>query len=743
MSGISNHYCSILKHCCESRNLRKAKELHCHLLRTIIDAETFLLNNLADAYGKLGCTTYARNVFDEMCDPNTYSWNIILSAYSKSGELGKMHEVFDQMSVKDGASWNAVISGYGSRGLGKEAVMVYMMMLESGRLDLNRITMMTLLKIASSQGGVGFGRQIHGHVVKFGFEGYTFVGCPLMDMYSKAGLLGEAKLVFDVIPERNLVMYNNMITGLLRCATVEDAKRLFDCMEEKDSISWTSMITGLMQNGLHQESVDMFRDMRDGGFAMDQFTFGSALTACGGMLVLKEGKQIHGYSLRTDHMDNVYVGSALVDLYCKCCCINYAEEVFKRMYDKNVISWTALIVGYGQNGFSEDALRVFCEMQRSGVDPDEYTIGSVMSSCGNLASLEEGTQFHCQALVSGLVSFLTVSNALVTLYGKCGSIEESNKLFNEMYVKDAVTWTALISGYAQFGKANETIALFENMLSAGLKPDGVTFVGLLSACSRAGLVEKGQEYFESMSEEHGISLTTDHYTCMIDLLSRAGRLEQAKDFIDRMPYAPDSIGWATLLSSCRFHKNVEIGKWAADHLVKLEPNNPASYVLLTSIYAAEGKWEYVAQLRRGMRDLQVKKEPGFSWIKYMGKVHVFSADDMSSHFSDQIYNELEKLNVKMIQEGYLPDMNYALHDVEEAEKVRMLNHHSEKLAIAFGLLFIPRGLPIRVVKNLRVCGDCHNATKFISKITQREILVRDSARYHLFKNGTCSCGDFW
>uniref|UniRef100_A0A7N1A1M4 DYW domain-containing protein n=1 Tax=Kalanchoe fedtschenkoi TaxID=63787 RepID=A0A7N1A1M4_KALFE len=679
-----------------------------------------------------------------MRHPNVYSWNIVLSAYSKCGELGKMEEVFGRMPVKDGASWNAVIGGYGGEGLGSDAVRVYMMMLESGGgLDLSRITIMTMLKVASSEGGVAVGRQIHGHVVKFGFEGYAFVGCPLMDMYSKAGLLAEAKKVFDLMPERNLVMCNNMITGLLRGGMVEDSKRLFDGMVERDSISWTSLITGLTHNGLHREAVDRFRDMGAEGFGMDQFTFGSALTACGGMLAVKEGKQIHGYSIRTDHMDNVYVGSALVDLYCKCNCISYAEEVFKRMSDKNVISWTALIVGYGQNGFSEDAVRVFCEMQRCGVDPDEYTLGSVISSCGNLASLEEGTQFHCQALVSGLISFITVSNALVTLYGKCGNIEESDKLFSEMDVKDAVTWTALVSGYAQFGKADETINLFENMLSHGMKPDGVTFVGLLSACSRAGLIEKGQGYFKSMLEEHGIKPTPDHHTCMIDLLSRAGRLEQAKDFINQMPYSPDAIGWATLLSSCRFYKNIEIGQWAADHLSELEPNNPASYVLLTSLYAAQGKWDHVAQLRRGMRDMGVKKEPGFSWIKYKGKVHIFSADDMSNPFSDQIYAELETLNKKIIREGYLPDMNYALHDVNEAEKVRMLNHHSEKLAIAFGLLFIPPGLPIRIVKNLRVCGDCHNATKFISKITQREILVRDSARYHLFKNGICSCGDFW
>ncbi|KDP31422.1 hypothetical protein JCGZ_11798 [Jatropha curcas] len=557
------------------------------------------------------------------------------------------------------------------------------------------------------------------------------------------GSVYEAKQVFNEMPERNVVMYNTIITGLLRCGMIEESKRLFQTMKETDSISWTTMITGLVQNGLGGEAIDLFRQMRLEGLAMDQYTFGSVLTACGGLTALEEGKQVHAFIIRSDYKDNIFVGSALVDMYCKCKIIRYAETVFRRMTHKNVVSWTALLVGYGQNGFSEEAVRIFCDMQRNGIDPDDFTLGSVISSCANLASLEEGAQFHCRALVSGLIYFITVSNALVTLYGKCGSIEDSNRLFNEMNFRDEVSWTALVSGYAQFGKANETIELFERMLANGLKPDAVTFIGVLSACSRAGLVERGQKYFESMLKEHRISPVPEHYTCMIDLFSRAGKLEEAKSFINKMPFHPDAIAWSTLLSSCRLYGNMEIGEWAAQSLLELEPQNPAGYILLLSIYAAKGKWNDVAHLRRGMREKGVRKEPGCSWIKYKSKVHIFSANDQSSPFSNQIYAELDKLNQKMIEEGYVPDARSVLHNVVESEKIQMLNYHSEKLAIAFGLIFIPHGLPIRVVKNLRVCVDCHNATKYISKITQREILVRDAVRFHLFKDGTCSCGDFW
>ncbi|GAB4828998.1 hypothetical protein Ancab_018655 [Ancistrocladus abbreviatus] len=696
------------------------------------------------AYATLRNLFYARKVFDQIPEPNAFSWNIILSAYSKSGRLREMQEIFHRMPCRDGISWNSFISGFVNCGFFREAVNAYKFMLEDGPPNnLNRITFSTMLTLSSSKGCVVLGRQIHGQIVKFGFSAYLFVINSLVDMYSKLGLIYDAISLFDEMLEKNLVMYNTMVAGLLRCGMFEDADNLFRSMLEKDSISWTTMVAGFAQNQFHTEALDMVRGMRLEGFTLDQFTFGSVLTACGGLLALKEGKQLHAYIIRTDYQENVFVGSSLVDMYCKCQSIKYAEMVFNKMTHKNVVSWTAMVVGYGQNGLCEEAIKMFRDMQKNGIEPDDFTLGSVISSSANLASLEEGAQFHGHALVSGLISFITVSNALITLYGKCGSLEDSHKLFNEMRIKDEVSWTALVCGYSQFGKANDTITFFENMLAHGLKPDAVTFVAVLSACSRAGLVEKGQLYFESMVREHCIQPISDHYTCMIDLFSRAGRLEEAKEFIKEMPFIPDAIGWVTLLSSCRFHANTEIGKWAADSLLELEPHNSAGYVLLSSIYAAREEWDHVAHLRREMRDKGVKKEPGYSWIKFRNKLYIFSADDQSSPYLDHIYTELAKLNLRMIEEGYTPDLSSVLHEVGDSEKIRLLSHHSERLAIVFGLIFLPLCIPIRVVKNLRVCGDCHNATKLISKITQREILVRDAVRFHFFKDGTCSCGDFW
>ncbi|XP_044954490.1 putative pentatricopeptide repeat-containing protein At1g68930 [Hordeum vulgare subsp. vulgare] len=750
---LCNHYAALLSSSAAAGGRDGARvpgAVHCLVLRTLPHPPpTYVLNHLLTAYARSGRLPLARRLFDAMPDPNLFIRNALLSALAHARLLPDMDRLFASMPQRDAVSYNALIAGFSGAGAPARAAGAYRALLreeavvDGARVRPSRITMSGMVMAASALGDRALGRQVHCQIMRLGFGAYAFTWSPLVDMYAKMGLIGDAKRVFDEMVVKNVVMYNTMITGLLWCKMVEEARGVFEAMVDRDSITWTTMVTGLTQNGLQSEALDVFRRMRAEGVGIDQYTFGSILTACGALAASEEGKQIHAYTIRTLYDGNIFVGSALVDMYSKCRSIRLAEAVFRRMTCKNIISWTAMIVGYGQNGCGEEAVRVFSEMQTDGIKPNDFTLGSVISSCANLASLEEGAQFHCMALVSGLRPYITVCSALVTLYGKCGSIEDAHRLFDEMPFHDQVSYTALVSGYAQFGKAKETIDLFEKMLLKGVKPNGVTFIGVLSACSRSGLVEKGRSYFHSMQQDHGIVLLDDHYTCMIDLYSRSGRLKEAEEFIRQMPRCPDAIGWATLLSACRLRGDMEIGKWAAENLLKTDPQNPASYVLLCSMHASKGEWSEVALLRRGMRDRQVKKEPGCSWIKYKNRVHIFSADDQSHPFSGTIYEKLQWLNSKMAEEGYKPDVSSVLHDVADAEKVHMLSNHSEKLAIAFGLIFVPEEMLIRVVKNLRVCVDCHNATKFISKITGRDILVRDAVRFHKFSNGICSCGDFW
>jgi pentatricopeptide repeat protein len=338
---------------------------------------------------------------------------------------------------------------------------------------------------------------------------------------------------------------------------------------------------------------------------------------------------------------------------------------------------------------------------------------------------------------------VVVGSALVDMYAKCGSIDEASNVFNKMPERNIVTWTVIIIGYAQHGYAQEVLKLFSQMQDTGMKPDHVTFVGILSACSRAGLVNEGCNYFNSMSQDYGVNPRPEHFACMVDLLGRAGHLTEAKDFIEKMPFEPSISVWQSLLGACRIHGNMELGKYAAERLLELEPHDSATYVLLSNIYAAANRWDDVARVRKMMKDRGVKKEPGRSWTNVNNTVHEFISDDSSHPQAEEIYKMLQRLSNQMKDAGYVPNTDFVLHDIEKEQKENSLSHHSEKLAIAFGLIKTPPGAPIRIMKNLRVCGDCHIATKFISKIVCREIIVRDATRFHHFKNGLCSCGDYW
>lgn len=338
---------------------------------------------------------------------------------------------------------------------------------------------------------------------------------------------------------------------------------------------------------------------------------------------------------------------------------------------------------------------------------------------------------------------IAVANALITMYAKVGSIKEAEEVFSKIASKNVVSWTAMIGGYAQNGYAKEAITLFEQMNSFKVMPNRVTFVSLLTACSHAGLKEQAEMFFHSMEAEYGITPGIEHYACLVDVLGRAGRLKEAEELINRMPYESNALVWRMLLSACRKHGDLERGKRSAERILALEPRDSAAYVLLSNIYAAQGKWEGVVKIRKLMRENGVRKEPGKSWIEIRNRIHEFVSGDHSHPQADGIYSKINELLVEMKLAGYAPDIDYVLHNIEEEMKEEFVCYHSERLAIALGLINLTPGTTIKVFKNLRICGDCHKAVKLISKIVGREIVVRDTTRFHHFKDGLCSCSDYW
>jgi pentatricopeptide repeat protein len=329
------------------------------------------------------------------------------------------------------------------------------------------------------------------------------------------------------------------------------------------------------------------------------------------------------------------------------------------------------------------------------------------------------------------------------MYAKCGRIGVARQVFDKMSSRDVGSWNAMILGYGIHGQGEDAVALFSQMQQTGTKPDHITFTAVLTACSHAGLVDQGWQYFECMKSDYGLVPKLEHYACLVDLLGRAGHLDEAHDIIKKMPLEPQSNVWGALLGACRIHGNIELGEQAAKHLFKLEPNNAGYYVLLSNIYAEAGRWEEVAKLRTMMKEREVKKQPGCSFIEVNREVQSFLVRDKTHPQSEKIYATLENVYGQMKKAGYVPNTNLVLHDVEEEMKEDILCSHSEKLAISFGIINTSPGTPIRIMKNLRVCRDCHNATKFICKIVGREIIVRDANRFHHFTNGLCSCGDHW
>lgn len=404
---------------------------------------------------------------------------------------------------------------------------------------------------------------------------------------------------------------------------------------------------------------------------------------------------------------------------------------------------TALLTGYGLNGRHEDGLKVFNDMMRTSVLPNQSSFVSTLNSCCSLESLDRGKEVHASAVKLQLGSDVFVGNSLVVMYSKCGAVDDAVVVFKRLKEKNIVTWNAIICGCAQHGRGMWAMELFSQMIRGLVQPDEITLTGLLSSCSHSGMLQKGRCLFRYFSENTSIELKHEHYSCMVDVLGRCGKLEEAEDFVRNMPLKTNSIVWLALLSSCRMHSNLDLAERAANYILGLEPHCSAAYVLLSNFYASANRWGDVSRLRVTMRDKGIVKQPGRSWVTIKGQKHLFLSGDKSHSLSENIYWKLDWLNMKLKELGYLPDKRFSLHDVEDEQKEESLFYHSERLAIAFALITTVEGSTITVMKNLRICGDCHSAIKLIAKIVDREIVVRDSSRFHHFRSGICSCGDYW
>ncbi|MCL7045542.1 hypothetical protein MKW94_026647 [Papaver nudicaule] len=530
------------------------------------------------------------------------------------------------------------------------------------------------------------------------------------------------------------------------------SSRLLPQIHKPNSFIWNTLIRAYAWSSHHKDhSISVYQRMLiEGSVAPDKHTFPFILKACAFVSALSEGKQIHGHILKLGFGSDKYVSNSLIHFYVSCGCLDLSVKVFEEMPDRNLVSWNAMIDGFVQSGEFAAALRMFVEMQDL-FEPDGFTMQSLVSACGGLGALSLGMWVHaymvrnCDFVVKNDV---LMNNSLVDMYCKCGSVEMARQVFDGMDKRDVNSWNSMILGFAMHGEVKDALEAFDVMCDMGnIMPNSITFIGVLSACNHGGMVCDGKKYFELMVDVYKIEPRLEHYGCMVDLLARNGLVNEALDLVSSMPIKPDVVIWRSLLDACcKRNVDIELTESVAKQVIESEDEGVSSgvYVLLSKVYASANRWEEVGLVRRLMSEKGIIKEPGCSSMELEGEFHRFLSGDTSHPHTKVIYQALDAIEQRLQDVGYVPDLSQAsMIDELDDRKQNSLCLHSERLAIAFGLLKSRPGIPIRIFKNLRVCNDCHTVTKLISRLFDVDIIVRDRVRFHHFKDGFCSCKDYW
>ncbi|XP_052202107.1 pentatricopeptide repeat-containing protein DOT4, chloroplastic [Diospyros lotus] len=770
-------YCSVLQLCADLKSLQNGRKVHSIIESNGLEIESVLGSKLVFMYLSCGDLAEGRRIFNKIRNEKVFLWNMIINEYAKIGDF-------------------------------EESILLFEWMQQLG-VEANSYTFSCVLKCFAAKGSVGEGEQVHGYLLRLGFGSYTAVVNSLIGFYFKCGKTESARKLFDELTDQDVITWNSMISGYVanglaesgvevfiemlslgigidlativnvlaacanlgtilvgralhayaikagfseevkinntllnmysKCGDIDSANQVFKSMPERSIVSWTSMIAGYARDGRSDKAMALFREIKTEGIKPDMFAVTTILDACACSGSLESGKEVHDYITENDMLLNISVSNALIHMYAKCGSMEDAHSIFTQMPIKDIISWNTMIGGYSKNSLPDKALELFVSVQPE-IKPDNVTMTSILPACSSLAALDRGREIHGHILRNGFYSDKYVANALVDMYVKCGALVLARSLFDMIPVKDLVSWTVMVAGYCMHGFGSEAMATFNEMRrTCVVNPNEVSFVSILYACSHSGLLDEGWRFFNIMRNECNIEPKLEHYSCMVDLLACTGKLSKAYRFIETMPIEPDATIWGALLRGCRIHHDVKLAEKVAERVFELEPIKTGNYVLLANIYAEAETWEKVKSLKEKISQRGVRKNQGCSWIEIRGKVHIFVAGYNSHPEAKKIESLLKKIRMKMKKECCIPKLRYALMNADNIEKEVAHCGHTEKLAMAFGMLSLPPDRAIRLTKNVRVCGDCHEMAKFMSKSFGREIVLRDSNRFHHFKEGSCSC----
>ncbi|KAI3916885.1 hypothetical protein MKW98_014346 [Papaver atlanticum] len=634
---------------------------------------------------------------------------------SKLSTAPKVFEVIpDLENINSTYAWNNLIKTH--LGHHRYVLFIYQNMLLRG-FRPDKHTFPRILTASRNFDTLCSGKQIHAHALKFGFGSDKYVITALMEMY-----------------------------GLFEGA--DSARRVFDQFSsQKNSVSWTLMARLYSREDKPGLAIETFHQMVTLGASgeerdlsvIDAVALSTVLVACGRLKALQEGKKIHDIARKSELESDVLVSNSLLKMYLDCGSIKDARLVFDRMQEKDIISWTAILRGYVKNGGFNEGLKLFRLMNLEGIKPDSLTVSSVLPACSRLSAQKHGREIHAYSLRNHVDSNIVVQNALIDMYMKSGCTESASKIFGRMSEKDTISWTIMILGYSLHGQGKVGVDLFEKMKNMGtVELDDAAYVAVLCACNAARMVEEGLSYFKFIRKPK-----IEHYSIVVSLLSRSGLFDKARNFIDEHQIEWHKEVQRELLAGCRIHKNTKMAKRVIERLTELEPLNAENYVLLMNMYASNSKWDDVKNVREMIRDMALRPKRAYSWIESRNKLHVFGVGDVSHPRSERIYYELHSLMEKMKEEEkFVPDKDFSMHDVDEERECISIGH-SEMSAISFGLISTKPGTTLHITKSLRVCCSCHSSAKIISKIVGREIILKDPDRFHHFKDGMCSCEDFW
>lgn len=605
--GVSQStYASVFRSCAGLSAYKLGTQLHGHAIKAHFDSDVLVGTATLDMYAKCGSMSDARKLFNSMPNHNLQSYNAIIVGYARSQQ-------------------------------GNEALCLFLLLRKSG-LRFDEISLSGALGACAVIKGYLEGLQLHGLAVKSRLTSNICVANAILDMYGKCGCLFEASCVFDE-------------------------------MVSRDAVSWNAIIAANEQNENGEETLKIFVSMLRSRMEPDQFTYGSVLKACAAQQALNRGMEIHSRIIKSGMGLDLFVGGALVDMYCKCVMIDEAEKIHDRTNEQMMVSWNAIISGFSQQKQNEDAQRFFSQMLETGVKPDSFTYAAVLDTCANLATIGLGMQIHAQIIKQELLSDVYISSTLVDMYSKCGNMQDSRLMFEKARKRDPVTWNAMICGYAHHGLGEEAIEVFEAMQLENVKPNHATFVSVLRACAHIGNAEKGLHYFHSMQRDYNLAPKLEHYSCMVDIVGRSGQISEALRLIQEMPFEADAVIWRTMLSICKLHGDVEVAEKAAGNLLQLEPQDSAAYVLLSNIYADSGMWDEMSGMRRVMKSHKLKKEPGCSWIEVKDEVHAFLVGEKAHPRCNEIYEKLHLLVGEMKWAGYSPFVHFDEEvELEEQEQ---------------------------------------------------------------------------